>query len=53
MTTEQVACVTVHELGEEVAPYILKSTLVVLSIGCRCMNLGYSPFWRKGENPYF
>ena len=43
----------VDEFGEEVAPYILDSTPPVLSVGYRCMNLGYSFIWPKGEDPYF
>ena len=51
-TTEKVARMTVGEFGEEVAPYILDSTPPVLSVGYRCMNLGYSFIWPKGEDPY-
>jgi len=52
-TTDKVARMTVDEFGEEVAPYILDSTPPVLSVGYRCMNLGYSFIWPKGESPYF
>ena len=52
-TTDKVARMTVDEFGEEVAPYILDSTPPVLSVGYRCMNLGYSLIWPKGEDPYF
>ena len=52
-TTDKEARVTVNELSEEVAPYILGSTPAVLSVGYRCMNLGYSLYWPKLESPYF
>ena len=52
-TADQVARMTVSEFGEEIAPYMLDSTPAVLSVGYRCMNLGYPFIWPKGENPYF
>jgi hypothetical protein len=41
------------ELDEELLPYILGSTAVVLSVGKRCMHLGYSFIWLAGQKPYF
>ena len=42
-----------EELGEAVRPYILKSTPAVLSVGFRCMELGYTFIWPTGKAPYF
>ena len=50
-TTDKVARMTVGEFVEEVAPDILGSTPAVLSVGYRCMNLGYSFIWPKGRQP--
>ena len=41
------------ELDEELWPYILGSTPTVLSVGKRCMHLGYSFIWLAGQKPYF
>eukprot|EP00974_Lingulodinium_polyedra_P043502 4177432-Lingulodinium_polyedra.AAC.1 len=43
----------VKESGTHVEPYILKSTLDVLSIGLRCMEYEYIFVWPKGQRPYF
>ena len=43
----------VKELNETVEPYVLESTPAVLSVGMRCMKMGYSFIWPTGENPYF
>ena len=42
-----------EELEEGVSPYVLRSTPAVLSIGFRCMEMGYTFVWPKGETPYF
>ena len=39
--------------GVEIEPYIMDDTPPVMSIGHRCMNLGWSFYWRKGRSPYF
>ncbi len=49
----EVADVQVSELDEIVSPYILEETPSVLSVGARCMHLGYSFIWLAGECPYF
>ena len=41
------------EIREEIKPYILESTPNVLSVGFRCVKLGYSVIWPAGERPYF
>jgi hypothetical protein len=45
--------VFIEELGETAVPYVLPSTPPVLSIGRRCVEQGYSFFWKNGELPYF
>jgi hypothetical protein len=41
------------ELDEELLPDILGSAPAVLSVGKRCMHLGYSCIWLAGQKPYF
>ena len=43
----------IKELGQSVSPYVLNSTLDVLTLGYRCMELGYSFVWPEGSDPYF
>ena len=43
----------VKELNEAIEPYVLEDTPAVLSVGMRCMKLGYTFIWPKYENPYF
>ena len=43
----------VRELGEEIEPYVLEETPAVLSVGMRCMKMGYTFIWPPGECPYF
>ena len=52
-SANQVLNLTVTELTEDIHAYVLISTPAVLSVGLRCMELGYSFYWPKGENPYF
>ncbi len=40
------------ELNEEIDAYVLDSTPAVMSVGKRCMNMGYSFHWPSGKN-YF
>ncbi len=42
---DEVADVQVSELDEMASPYILDEPPAVLSIGARCMHLGYSFIW--------
>ena len=44
----------ISELDEHCVPFILKSTLDVLTMGRRCMEDGYSFVWKaKSNQPYF
>ena len=43
----------VKEFGETIEPYLLKSSPAVVSVGFRCMNLGYTFIWPPGSSPYF
>ena len=40
------------ELNEEIDAYVLDSTPAVISVGKRCMNMGYSFHWPSGKNPF-
>ena len=46
------ACYKSAELNEEIDAYVLDSTPAVISVGKRCMNMGYSFHWPSGKNPY-
>ena len=52
-TATDVARLFVEEFGEEIQPYILDSTPAVVSVGLRCMKLGYSFIWPARGLPYF
>ena len=41
------------ELKEELLPHVLSSTPPVLSVGRRCMEMGYSFVWLNGQAPNF
>ena len=41
------------ELNEEIDAYVLDSTPAVLSVGKRCMSMGYSFHWPSGKPPFF
>ena len=41
------------ELKENISPYVLDSTPPVLSVGRRCMEMGYSFVWLADQDPYF
>jgi hypothetical protein len=43
----------VSKIRENVEPLLLSNTPPVLSVGRRCMLLGYSFIWPKGKAPYF
>ena len=51
--TENVANVYVKELDEHITPYMLYNSPPVLTVGYRCMELGYTFIWPTGQNPYF
>ena len=40
-----------EELNAIVEPYVLAETPAVLSIGRRCMMMGYDFHWHPGVNP--
>ena len=40
------------ELGESIDALLLDQTPPVLSVGARCMKLGYSFHWPAGKSPY-
>ena len=40
------------ELNEEIDAYVLDSTPAVISVGKRCMKMGYSFHWPAGKKPY-
>ena len=41
----------VKELDATVEPYVLEQTPAVLSVGMRCMRMGYTFIWPAGESP--
>ena len=43
----------IKEFGTQVSPYVLDSTPALLSVGFRCMELGYTFVWPPGQDPYF
>jgi hypothetical protein len=51
ITTEIVAPMFCEELKDLVEPLVLPDTPAVLSIGRRCMHMGYGFFWHPGRNP--
>ena len=40
--TENVANIYVNELDEHITPYIVNNTPPVLTVGYRCMEMGYT-----------
>ena len=52
ITTEIVAPMFCEELKDMVEPLVLPDTPAVLSIGRRCMHMGYGFYWHPGRNPY-
>ena len=51
VTTDECAWLWCEELGQRIKPFILNQTPRVLSIGKRCMEMGYSFIWKAGEEP--
>ena len=51
--TEDVANVYVKELDERITPYILNNTPPALTVGYRCMEMGYTFIWPTGQKPFF
>jgi hypothetical protein len=50
ITTEIVAPMFCEELKDLVEPLVLPDTPAVLSIGRRCMHMGYGFYWHPGQN---
>ena len=42
----------VPELGEPIDAYVMKSSPTVMSIGRRCMTMGYTFVWNPYKKPY-
>ena len=40
-----------HALGQTIKPYVVQSSPAVLSIGWRCLELGYSFYWQANQMP--
>ena len=51
ITTEIVAPMFCEELKDLVEPLVLPETPAVLSVGRRCMHMGYGFHWHPGQNP--
>ena len=51
--TENIANIHVRELDENITPYVLENTPPVLTVGYRCMELGYTFIWPTNQEPYF
>ena len=52
-TTATHLCVaSMPPLSEQIAPYVLKDTPCVLSVGLRCRKYGYSFHWPTRQKPY-
>ena len=50
--TSDVAKIVVDELDETVEPHVLDETPTVLSVGRRCMKMGYAFYWMPGKLPF-
>ena len=51
-STSDVAKIVVDELDETVEPHVLDETPTVLSVGRRCMKMGYAFHWMPGKLPF-
>ena len=51
--TEDVANIYVKELDENITLHIPDNTTPALTVGCRCLEMGYTCVWPAGQNPYF
>ena len=51
-STSDVAEIVVDELDETVKPHVLDETPAVLSIGRRCVKMGYAFHWMPGKLPF-
>jgi hypothetical protein len=51
--TDNVAHFYVKELDENITPHVIDNTPPVLTVGYRCMELGYTCIWPTNQSPYF
>ena len=51
--TENIAKIHVRELDGNITPYVLENTPPVLTVGYRCIELGYTFMWPANQEPYF
>ena len=51
--TDNIANMHVRQLDANITPYVLENTLPVLTVGYRCMELGYTFIWPTAQEPYF
>ena len=49
ITASEIADINVDALCEPAQPYILESSLAVLSLGVKCLDQGYSFHWESGK----
>ena len=42
-----------ENLDENITPYVLENTPPGLTVGYRCMGLGYAFIWHTAQEPYF
>ena len=50
--TREVAKYSVDSFQEEAKPFVLEQTPAVLSVGMRCMKLGYTFVWPPNDQPF-
>ena len=50
--TREVAKCSVDSFQEEAKPFVLEQTPAVLSVGMRCMKLGYTFVWPPNDQPF-
>ena len=43
----------VKDLDEDITPYIFNNTPLVLTVGYRCLEMGYKVIWPSGQSPFF
>ena len=51
--TEDVANVYVKDQDSHISPYMLNNTPPVLTVGYRCMEMGYTFIWPRGQHLFF
>ena len=53
VTAKTTCAMKIGGLNENIEPYCLESTPDVITLGYRCMEIGYSFHWPTGQRPYF